>query len=134
MKTFIILKPDAIYRGLVGEILLRFERLNMHIQRIEKQYKDKVWFRQHYSHLLGLDPDYLEPMEVWMTTNPLIGVILSGDPAKAKKIVGVTIAAAPGTIRGDFSRGHGYYNLVHAADPSEVDREIKLFFGDNNED
>ena len=125
MSTFIIIKPDAFYCGLVGKIISRFEQNNFTILRIEKRYKNKKWFYQHYQHLIG-KMDLLK-MEEFMT-GPLIGIILKGDIKKAREIVGSVINPAFGTIRYNFN-AIGYRNLIHASDtPEAVEREIGLFF------
>ena len=136
MKTFIILKPDAVYSGLIGKILTRFEQANMDIIRVEMRYKNQFWFNRHYYHLIGkLKPGYLIEMSDFMVNQPLIGVILEGDVDKVRLMVGATncLEAAPGTIRGDFG-GYKYCNLIHASDSAEtVDREIQLFFRSDND-
>ncbi len=138
MKTFIILKPDAVFRGLVGKILSRFEQAGMKIFRMEMRFKNQTWFKQHYHNLIvsSLKCDYLEDMASFMVNNPLIGVVSDGDIDKMRLMVGATncFKAAPGTIRGDFGRINKYCNLVHASDSKEaVDREIELFFRRDND-
>ncbi len=137
MKTFVILKPDAIYRCLVGKILSQFEQVGMRIFRIEKRHKDEKWFNRQYYHLIGkLHPAYLKNMAAFMVDQPLIGVILLGDIAKVRLMIGATncLEAAPGTIRGDFGRNSDYENLIHASDSEEaVNKEIQLFFRSDND-
>jgi len=134
LKTFVIFKPDTIQRRLVGEILARFERAGMFILRIERRQMDFDWFDLHYSHIIDkLTPSKLTEMRNFMTSTSMIGVILAGDPGKVKRMVGATdsLAAAPGTIRGDYARSSGCYNLIHAADNAVIAKaEARLFFGD----
>ncbi len=137
MKTFVIIKPDAVYRRLVGEILSRFEQAGMPIFRIETRRKNEKWFNRQYYHLIGrLSPDYFEEMAAFMVNHPLIGVILKGDINKVRLMVGATncFEAAPGTIRGDFGNTNDYCNLIHASDSEEaVGEEIQLFFRSDND-
>ena len=137
MKTFIIIKPDAIYRGLVGRILSRFERVGMFIFRMEMRVKSQKWFNDHYRDLIGkLSPSYFREMENFMVDQPLIGVILEGSIDKVRLMVGATdcTKAAPGTIRGDFGTANNYCNLIHASDSEEaVSKEIQLFFRRDND-
>ena len=137
MKTFIIIKPDAVYRNLVGKILSRFEQAGTFIFKIEMRFKGEEWFYEHYEHLIRqLPPDYFEEMIKDTVNCPLIGVILGSDIGKVHLMIGATncLEAAPGTIRGDFGRNDNYCNLIHASDSEEaVDKEIQLFFRSDND-
>ncbi len=137
MKTFIIIKPDAISRGLVGKILSRFERVGMEILKIEMHHKNMDWFHAHYDNLIGkLNYNYLDEMVKNTIGHPLIGIILEGSIDKVRLMVGTThcIMAAPGTIRGDYGIKGNYQNLIHAADSEErADTEIDLFFRSDND-
>jgi len=138
-QTFVIIKPDAITFRFVGKIISRFEGMGLHIQHIEKRHKNEQWCRAHYRHIRlacqdnNLDDIIYTRLEKFMTTTPTIGIILLGESAisRVKKAIGVTNAliAEPGTIRGDWGRQSGCYNLVHAADSIEaVKEEIVLYF------
>lgn len=138
-QTFIIIKPDALARGLFGRIMSRFEDMGLYITRIEKRSKGNTWCRFHYANVRAAcdigssDKNIYTQLVVCMTGIPLIGVVLRGSDAvrRVRVVIGATdvMAAVPGTIRGDFGKYSGPYNLVHASDSlSAVDREIKLFF------
>ena len=129
--TFVIIKPDAIERGLLGQIITRFENMGLYIVKIEKRAKKQAWCRKHYKDI-NIDKVYAS-LEICMCSSPLIGIILSGEFAitRVRKMIGVTnaIEAAPGTIRGDLGKYAGPYNLIHASDSQEaVQREVELFF------
>ncbi len=129
--TFVIIKPDALERGLLGQIITRFEDMGLYIVGIEKRTKNKVWCRSHYKDI-NIVKVYGR-LENCMCSSPLIGIILNGENAviRVRRMIGATNAleAAPGTIRGDFGKYSGPYNLVHASDSIEaVFREIELFF------
>jgi len=128
MKTFVIIKPDAIGRRLVGEILTRFERAGLQIRQMETRLKDSVWCDEQYRHIqcLGI----YKYVNYFMTNTPLIGIILEGHDAVERVRFLVGQKHTPGTIRGDFDDGHrSWKNLVHASDsPGAVDHESTLFF------
>ena len=131
-KTFVIIKPDAISRGLIGKIISRFEDKQLEIVAIEMKQQDYTWCQLHYQHILG--PIYVN-LEEFMLSGPLIGIVFKGpDVIRTVKImVGSTdgLLAEPGTIRGDYGTHPIRYNIVHAADSYEAAlREIYLFFGD----
>lgn len=134
-QTFIIIKPDAIERGLVGKIISRFEDMGLYIKRIEKRRKNTYWCRQHYSHIFGTKQyeKIYSRLEQFMTHRSTIGIILVGPDAikRVRKMVGATDAleAKPGTIRGDYGKSSGPRNLIHASDSVEtVVKEIVLYF------
>ncbi len=134
MKTFVIIKSDAIERKLVGEIIRRFERKNLRIVRMETRYKNREWCRGHY-HQWDNDrsSEILDGLCDMMTNVPLIGIVLEGEevPRVVKTMVGATdsVLAAPGTIRGDFGTRPIRHNLVHAADSATIGkREAVQFF------
>ena len=131
-KTFVIIKPDAITRGLIGKIISRFEDKCLEIVAIEMKQQDETWCRPHYQHIFG--PIYIE-LEEFMLNAPLIGIVLTGPDVieTVRTMVGSTdsLLAEPGTIRGDFGTAPVRYNVVHAAHSNKaVEREIKLFFGE----
>lgn len=134
-KTFIILKPDAIERKLIGEIISRFENKGYRILRIESRWKNAEWCRQHYPHIH--DKIY-QNLVSFMTSTSIIGIILEGPDAihVIRNMVGITdsLEAKPGTIRGDFGNTPVHYNLVHAADSDhEAYREKELFYDDSTD-
>ncbi|KKK59105.1 hypothetical protein LCGC14_3037720 [marine sediment metagenome] len=132
-KTFVIIKPDAINRGLIGRIISRLEDKQLEIIAIEMKQKDQTWCQMHYGQIRGA---IYRSLEDFMLSGPLIGIVLEGpDVVRTVRImVGSTdgLLADPGTIRGDFGTRPILYNIVHAADCNEaVGREIKLFFGES---
>ena len=136
MKTFVIIKPDAIERKLVGEIIRRFEQKNLSIVRMETRYKNREWCRGHYHQWDNdmVSSDVLDRLCDMMINAPLIGIVLegpSGTPEVVKRMIGATnsFQAVPGTIRGDWGTQPVHNNLVHAADSATLGkREAAQFF------
>jgi nucleoside-diphosphate kinase len=143
MRTFAILKPDAIQRGLVGEIINRIERKGFEIMRMELRAKTAEWCRRHYSQFdpaVTKDREIYERLQRAMIYKPLIGILLEGDIDHGirtlRNLVGATnsMEAAPGTIRGDFGTLPIHLNLIHASASVEaVQREVALFFNDDTD-
>lgn len=129
-RTVVLIKPDAIRRGLAGEIIGRFERKGLAIEALVLRTMDAILADQHYAEHLG--KPFYPPLKQFMTGGPLIAMILSGDEAVevVRLLVGVTDGrkAAAGTIRGDLSLSNRE-NLVHASDSADsAKREIALWF------
>jgi nucleoside-diphosphate kinase len=130
-RTFVIIKPDGVERGLVGEILVRFERKLLTIVAAEVRHLERSIVERHYAEHVG--KSFYEPTIEFMTRGPVLVLILEGPPDTWKvvrNLVGATnpIEAAPGTIRGDFGIVTSQ-NLVHASDSLEsAEREIGIFF------
>jgi nucleoside-diphosphate kinase len=132
METFVIIKPDAVERGLVGEIIKRFEQKGLAILRIEQRYKTRVWCALHYSSP-DLPTGVYQILQEAMTNKPLIGIVLAGLNVvpEVRRMIGATNSsqAWPGTIRGDFGTLPVHKNLIHAADTQELAIwEAGLFF------
>lgn len=130
--TLVLLKPDAVRRGLVGEILGRFERKGLVIVALEQRTIDAAMADQHYAE--HVERDFYPPLRAFVTSGPLIALVLEGDEAieVVRAVNGATDGrkAAPGTIRGDLSLSNRE-NLVHGSDSSEsAAREIGLWFPD----
>ena len=129
-KTLIILKPDAVQRGLAGQIIQRFERkglqlLGMKLMRIPQQLAEA-----HYEPPKG-KPFYPGLLR-FMTSSPTVVMALAGRDAItiSRKLMGATFGskAEPGTIRGDFGVSNSF-NLIHGSDsPESAQRELALFF------
>lgn len=131
-RTLVLLKPDTVARGLIGEVLSRFEAkgltlLAMDLRRIDAEMAD-----QHYAE--HLDRDFYPPLRDFVTSGPLVAAVLEGD--EAVEVVRATNGAtdgrqaAPGTIRGDLSLSNRE-NLVHGSDSEQsAKREIALWFPD----
>ncbi len=129
-RTLLLLKPDAMQRGLIGEILTRFERKGFKIAGMKMLHMSKEMAKDHYAHLVS-KPFYPD-LEKFVTTHPLIAVVIEGKEAVevTRLIVGPTNASkAPGgTIRGDFSNSTSR-NIIHASDSKETaEKEVHRFF------
>ena len=129
-RTLVLIKPDAIRRGLAGEILGRFERKGLAIDAMVLRGMDTATADEHYAE--HLDKAFYPTLKEFMTGGPLIALVLSGDQAVevVRGLVGATDGrrAAPGTIRGDLSLSNRE-NLVHASDsPDSAKREIGIWF------
>lgn len=148
-RTLIILKPDTLLRGLVGEIITRFERAGLKIVAMKMVSPDELHFHNHYEGISNLisrwGEDIYNVTLVQMTETPVIAFVLEGVEAVAyaRKLVGTTDPkdSAPGTIRGDYTHitrgftnpiGSTLPNILHASGNSEeAVKEIKLWFDDN---
>ena len=127
-----LIKPDAVVRRLVGEVLSRFERKGLTIDTMIMRTMDADLADRHYAE--HLDKSFYPPLKQFMTSGPLVALVISGDRAieVVRTLVGSTDgrAAAAGTIRGDLSLSNRE-NLVHASDgPDSATREIALWFPD----
>jgi nucleoside-diphosphate kinase len=131
-RTLVLIKPDAVRRGLVGEITSRFERKSLVIEALVLRTMDAALADEHYAE--HLDKPFYPPLKEFMTSGPLVAGVVSGDQAVevVRALVGATDGrkAAAGTIRGDLSLSNRE-NLVHASDsPQSAKREIALWFPD----
>jgi len=129
-RTLVLIKPDAVRRGLAGEIISRFERKGLAIEVLVLRTMDATLADEHYAE--HLEKAFYPSLKEFMTGGPLIAMIVSGDEAVdvVRLLVGVTDGrkAAPGTIRGDLSLSNRE-NLVHASDSADsAKREIALWF------
>lgn len=129
-QTFVILKPSAIQRSLVGDVITRFQRKGLLISGIKMMQLDEQILRVHYAHLV--DRPFFPSLVRSMTKTPVIVMVLMGKDAVAvvRAMTGATNSrvAAPGTIRGDFGMS-GQENIVHASDsPENAVIEINRFF------
>jgi nucleoside-diphosphate kinase len=131
-RTLVLLKPDAVRRGLVGHVLSRFEEKGLGIVAMELRTITGEQADAHYAE--HVERDFYPPLREFATSGPLVALVLEGDEAIAvvRAINGATDGrkAAPGTIRGDLSLSNRE-NLVHASDsPESAEREIALWFPD----
>ena len=129
-RTLILVKPDAFERGLTGEIISRFERKGLRIAALKQMELPRETAEQHYSEHRGRD--FFEPLVDFITSGPLVALILEGDRAveAARQVIGATdpVEAAPGSIRGEFALSTRM-NLVHGSDsPESAAREERIFF------
>ncbi len=131
-RTFVLLKPDAVRRGLVGEILGRYEAKGLRLVALQHRTIDGDLADQHYAE--HVERDFYPPLRAFVTSGPLVALVLEGDQAieVVRALNGATDGrtAAPGTIRGDLSLSNRE-NLVHGSDSAEsAAREIALWFPD----
>ncbi|MGZ4427463.1 MAG: nucleoside-diphosphate kinase [Nocardioidaceae bacterium] len=131
-RTLVLFKPDAVRRGLIGNILSRFEAKGLAVVALELRTIDAALADEHYAE--HVERDFYPPLRAFVTSGPLVAAVLEGDEAieVVRAINGATDGrkAAPGTIRGDLSLSNRE-NLVHGSDSAEsAAREIKIWFPD----
>jgi nucleoside-diphosphate kinase len=129
-RTFVLLKPDAVQRALVGEIVGRFERRGLKLVAMKMVRVSRSLGETYYAEHKG--KAFFEPLMSYITSGPVVAMVLEGDGAIAlvRKMMGKTNSAEaePGTIRGDLSLTIGR-NVIHGSDSGEsAKREISLFF------
>ena len=129
-RTLVLIKPDAVRRGLIGEIVGRFERKGLTIEAITLRTMTAALADEHYAE--HVEKPFYPGVRDFMTGGPLVSLIASGDRAieVVRMLTGTTDGrtAVPGTIRGDFSLSC-QENAVHASDsPESAKREIMLWF------
>jgi len=133
-KTLILVKPDGVRRGLVGEVISRIETKGYSIDALRMLQADSELLAQHYAEHIG--KPFYEPLVEFMMSGPIVALVASGNRVIEgfRSLAGVTdpTVAAPGTIRGDLARDQGtkvMQNLVHGSDsPESAAREIQIFF------
>ena len=148
-RTLVVFKPDAVMRGIVGEIIARFERAGLKIVGIKMVWPDHEHYFQHYEGIGTLKTrkgeEIFESQLASMQEGPVIAMVLEGVEAVefVRKMVGPTEprSAQPGTIRGDYAHvtygqaatiGRGVANIVHAsADSTEAQKELAHWFSSN---
>jgi len=129
-RTLVLIKPDAVQRGLIGEILTRFERKGLIPVAAQFVVATNAQGQAHYAEHAA--KPFFKGLLSFITTGPLLSLALEGDEAIAvvRNLVGPTDGrkAPPGTIRGDFGISRSS-NLVHASDsPEAAERELKIWF------
>ena len=129
-RTFALLKPDAVQRGLAGEVLSRFERRGLKIVGLKMMRVSRQLAETYYAEHKG--KPFYEPLMSYIASGPVIAMVLEGDGAVAivRKMMGKTNSAEaePGTIRGDLALTIGR-NVIHGSDSLEsAKREIGFFF------
>lgn len=130
-KTYIMLKPDAVKRGLMGKIISRIEEKGFKIVDAKMFVPTEAQLEEHYVHLI--DKPFFKDLVAYMTSGPVLGMVVQGDEVIAgmRKLMGATkwLEAEPGTIRGDLAFSTTE-NLIHGSDAEETAQaEIKRFFG-----
>jgi len=134
-KTLILVKPDGVRRGLVGEVIARVEAKGYVISSLRMLQADRALLERHYAEHQG--KPFFEPLVEFMMSGPIVAMVAEGNRVIEgfRSLAGVTdpTVAAPGTIRGDLARDQGtkvVQNIVHGSDSSEsAAREIEIFFG-----
>lgn len=148
-RTLIVFKPDAVQRGIIGELITRFERAGFKIVGAKMLQPDRDHYHKHYEGIGTLKTrkgdDIFEGQLATMADGPVLAMVLEGVDAvdTVRKMVGTTEpkSALPGTIRGDYAHvsygaasatGKGVANIIHAsADPKEAKQEIALWFSES---
>jgi len=134
-QTLILVKPDGVKRGLVGEVIARVERKGYKVSNLKMLNADRALLAKHYAEHEG--KPFYEPLIEFMMSGPIVAMVAEGERVIEgfRKLAGTTdpTTAEPGTIRGDLARDMGtkvVQNTVHGSDsPESADREIKIFFG-----
>ncbi len=129
-RTLILAKPDAVQRGLVGELIARFERRGLKIVGLKLMAVTKVLAQEHYKEHVG--KPFFQGLVDYISACPIVAMVLQGPKAIeiARSTIGATnpLVAAPGSIRGDLAISIGR-NLIHGSDGIEsAQREVALFF------
>ncbi|MCM2325460.1 MAG: nucleoside-diphosphate kinase [Candidatus Woesearchaeota archaeon] len=139
-RTLVLLKPDAVQRGLIGEIITRFEKVGLKMVGMKMVWVDRDFSKKHYKD--HVEKGFYKGLEDFIVEGPLLALAVEGIHAVEliRKMVGSTEPrkALPGTIRGDFAqhsyeyadkKGIAIKNLIHASDTAEnAKRELELWF------
>ena len=131
-RTLVIIKPDAVQRGLIGEIVSRFEQRGLRIVGMKLIQIDESLAKRHYAIHEG--KPFYEPLIRYITSSPVVVMVLEGNKVIeiVRRTMGATnpVEAAPGTVRADFGLEIGR-NLVHGSDgPETAAFEVPLFFSE----
>jgi nucleoside-diphosphate kinase len=132
-RTLVLVKPDGVSRGLVGEVISRIERKGLTLAALELRNVTRAVAEQHYAEHDG--KPFFESLLEFITSGPVVAAVVQGPRAIAafRQLAGGTDPvekATPGTLRGDFGL-EVQFNLVHGSDsPESAEREIKLWFPD----
>lgn len=134
-RTLILVKPDGVRRGLVGQVISRIESKGYQITDLKLMNPTRALLEEHYAEHKG--KPFFEPLVEFMLSGPIVAMVAEGERVIEgfRSLAGVTdpTVAAPGTIRGDLARDQGtkvVQNLVHGSDsPESANREIAIFFG-----
>ena len=133
-KTLVLVKPDGVARGLVGEVISRIEAKGYTVVQLRMLQADRALLQKHYAEHKG--KPFFEPLVEFMMSGPIVALVAEGNRVIEgfRSLAGVTdpTVAAPGTIRGDLARDQGtkvVQNIVHGSDsPESAAREIAIFF------
>ena len=130
-RTLILLKPDAVQRGLVGELIMRIERKGLKLAAMKLMSVTEDLAQQHYAEHIG--KPFFDGLVAFITSSPVVALVVEGENAvltMRNTLMGATNPqeAATGTIRGDYGMTIGM-NLIHGSDSAEAaEREIDIFF------
>ena len=132
-RTFVAIKPDGVERGLIGEVIQRFERRGLKLAGLKLMSVSTARAEEHYGEHKG--KPFFEGLVKFITSGPLVAMVWEGKNAisVARSVIGATNPkdAAPGTIRGDLALDIGR-NVVHGSDgPESAKREISIFFSED---
>ena len=132
-QSVVLVKPDGLQRGLIGEIIHRFERKGLHLTALKMMEMDEKTLEQWYVH--HKDKPFFGNLKSYMMSYPIVAMLWEGIEATKtiRNLLGITKGreAAPGTIRGDFAMSQ-QYNLVHASENVEnAEKEKALIFTDS---
>ena len=133
-KTLVLVKPDGVARGLVGEVIARIEAKGYAISALRMLQADRALLEKHYAEHQG--KPFFEPLVEFMMSGPIVAIVAEGNRVIEgfRSLAGVTdpTVAAPGTIRGDLACDQGtkvVQNIVHGSDsPESAARDIAIFF------
>ena len=131
-RTLVLVKPDGVSRGVVGDVISRLERKGLKLVALELRTLDRETAETHYGE--HRERPFFGSLVEFITSAPLVAMVVEGPRAieAFRALAGATdpVSAAPGTIRGDHALEIGE-NIVHGSDsPDSAEREIKLFFPD----
>jgi nucleoside-diphosphate kinase len=129
-QTVVLVKPDGVQRGLIGEIITRFERKGLKLSALKMISLSDALLEEWYIH--HIDKPFFPGLKSYMKSYPVVAMLWEGIDAATtvRTMIGITKAreAAPGTIRGDFAMSQ-QYNLIHASEsPEAAERERKIMF------
>ena len=129
-RTLILVKPDGVQRGIIGEVISRIERKGLKVVALELRIIDTDTAHAHYAE--HAEKPFFGELVDFITSGPLVAVVAEGDRAieAFRTLAGATdpVKATPGTVRGDFALEISQ-NIVHGSDsPESAEREIKIFF------
>ncbi|MFQ6107572.1 MAG: nucleoside-diphosphate kinase [Thermoplasmata archaeon] len=129
-KTFVLIKPDGVQRGLIGQVISRFESRGLKIVAMRMLWLDRDIVQEYYAEHAG--KDFFENLVTFIMSGPVVAMVVEGPDVVSvvRRMVGATDSkeAAPGTIRGDYGISK-QMNMIHASDsPESAKREISIFF------
>ena len=129
-RTLILVKPDAVRRNLIGDVISRIERKGLKVIAMDLRTIDRATAEAHYAEHVG--KPFFEGVVEFITSGPAVALVAEGERANEafRAVAGATdpVKASPGTIRGDYALAVGQ-NMVHGSDsPEAAEREIKIFF------